>query len=105
MNCLYLCLFGHSIGKRHRNDQYLYHHIFFIDTFRGRLRHGRHFTYKSVLNDVAITLVSSSVVGSIADEHHPYAAHGPWLQVISTFKEFETKRYYVKLTYIANKYM
>ena len=50
-------------------------------TFRGRLRHGRHFTYKSVLNDVAITLVSSSVVGSIADEHHPYAAHGPWLQV------------------------
>lgn len=30
---------------------------------------------------MAITLVSSSVTGSIADEHHPYAAHGPWLQV------------------------
>ena len=54
--------------------------VLFID-IRGRLRHGKHFTYKSVLNDVAITLVSTSVVGSIADEQHPYAAHGPWLQV------------------------
>ncbi|XP_064600210.1 suppressor of fused homolog [Liolophura sinensis] len=51
---------------------------------KGRLKHGRHFTFKSVLNDVAITLVSTSVVGSIADEHHPYAAHGPWLQVLLT---------------------
>ena len=57
-------------------DYYLY--------FRGRLKHGRHFTFKSVLNDVAITLVSSSVVGSIAEETHPYAAHGPWLQVLFT---------------------
>lgn len=53
----------------------------FARVYRGRLKHGRHFTFKSVLNDVAITLVSTSVVGSIADEHHPYAAHGPWLQV------------------------
>ncbi|ESO96856.1 hypothetical protein LOTGIDRAFT_159604 [Lottia gigantea] len=51
---------------------------------RGRLRHGRHFTFKSVLNDVAITLVSSSVVGSFADEEHPFAAHGMWLQVLLT---------------------
>lgn len=51
---------------------------------KGRLKHGRHFTFKSVLNDVAITLVSSSVTGSIADEQHPYAAHGPWLQVLLT---------------------
>ncbi|KAK3611658.1 hypothetical protein CHS0354_012028 [Potamilus streckersoni] len=49
---------------------------------RGRLRHGRHFTYVSAMNDSAITLVSSSVHGSIADEHHPFAAHGPWLQVL-----------------------
>ena len=48
---------------------------------RGRLKHGRHFTFKSVLNDVAVTLVSSSVIGSIADEEHPFAAHGSWLQV------------------------
>ncbi|XP_050397682.1 suppressor of fused homolog [Patella vulgata] len=51
---------------------------------RGRLRHGRHFTFKSVLNDVAITFVSSSVVGSFADEEHPFAAHGMWLQVLLT---------------------
>lgn len=47
----------------------------------GRLKHGRHFTFKSVLNEAAITLVSSSVVGSIATEQSPFAAHGPWLQV------------------------
>lgn len=49
---------------------------------RGRLKHGRHFTFKSVLNEAAITLVSSSVVGSIATEQSPFAAHGPWLQVL-----------------------
>lgn len=48
---------------------------------RGRLKHGRHFTYMSAHNDTAITLVSTSVNGSIADENHPFAAHGPWLQV------------------------
>ncbi|KAK3094562.1 hypothetical protein FSP39_003435 [Pinctada imbricata] len=51
---------------------------------KGRLRHGRHFTYMSALNDTAITLVSTSVNGSIADENHPFAAHGPWLQVLLT---------------------
>ncbi|XP_074641667.1 suppressor of fused homolog [Tubulanus polymorphus] len=50
----------------------------------GRLKHGRHFTFKSILNDVAITFVSQSVIGSIADASHPYAAHGPWLQVLLT---------------------
>lgn len=35
----------------------------------------------SALNDTAVTLVSTSVNGSIADENHPFAAHGPWLQV------------------------
>ena len=34
------------------------------------------------MNEGAITFVSSSVVGSIADEEHPYAAHGLWLQVL-----------------------
>ena len=50
--------------------------------FRGRLKHGRHFTFKSVMNDVAVTLVSPRVVGSITDEEHPFAAHGTWLQVL-----------------------
>ncbi|XP_069139954.1 suppressor of fused homolog [Argopecten irradians] len=51
---------------------------------KGRLKHGRHFTFMSALNDTAITLVSTSVNGSIADENHPFAAHGPWLQVLLT---------------------
>lgn len=49
---------------------------------RGRLQHGRHFTFMSATNDSAITLVSPSVNGSIADERHPFAAHGLWLQVL-----------------------
>ena len=50
--------------------------------YRGRLQHGRHFTFMSATNDSAITLVSPSVNGSIADERHPFAAHGLWLQVL-----------------------
>jgi len=30
---------------------------------------------------VAITLVCTGVQGAFADEGHPYASHGPWLQV------------------------
>ena len=33
---------------------------------------------------MAITLVTGSVAGTIADEAHPFAAHGPWLQVLLT---------------------
>ncbi|XP_067126583.1 suppressor of fused homolog isoform X2 [Centruroides vittatus] len=51
---------------------------------RGRLKHGRHFTFKSVEGDVAITLVAPSVVGAFVDAEHPYAAHGPWLQILLT---------------------
>ncbi|XP_078079256.1 suppressor of fused homolog isoform X3 [Mustelus asterias] len=51
-------------------------------TERGRLLHGRHFTYKSITGDTAITFVSTGVEGAFATEEHPYAAHGPWLQIL-----------------------
>uniref|UniRef100_A0A1B6C1J0 Suppressor of fused homolog n=1 Tax=Clastoptera arizonana TaxID=38151 RepID=A0A1B6C1J0_9HEMI len=51
---------------------------------RGRVRHGRHFTFKSVLGDTAITLVTTSVTGTFVDVDKPYVAHGPWLQVLIT---------------------
>lgn len=44
--------------------------------------HGRHFTFKSVLGDTAITLVAPTVTGTLVDQEHPYVAHGPWLQVL-----------------------
>jgi len=53
-----------------------------LSVVSGRLKHGRHFTFKSAQNDVAVTLVPCSVVGAIVTEEMPYAAHGPWLQVI-----------------------
>jgi len=49
---------------------------------RGRVKHGRHFTFKSVLGDTAITLVAPTVTGTLVDLEHPYVAHGPWLQVL-----------------------
>lgn len=49
---------------------------------RGRVKHGRHFTFKSVLGDTAITLVAPTVTGTLVDPEHPYVAHGPWLQVL-----------------------
>lgn len=55
----------------------------YIYSPRGRLLHGRHFTYKSITGDTAITFVSTGVEGAFATEEHPYAAHGPWLQVRS----------------------
>lgn len=59
-----------------------YFNVLVYYIFRGRLRHGRHFTFMSATNDSAITLVSPSVNGSIADEEHPFASHGLWLQVL-----------------------
>ncbi|XP_059476164.1 suppressor of fused homolog [Neocloeon triangulifer] len=49
---------------------------------RGRVSHGRHFTFKSVFSDSAITLVSPLVTGIFVDLENPYAAHGAWLQML-----------------------
>ncbi|KAI4458145.1 suppressor of fused [Holotrichia oblita] len=52
--------------------------------FRGRVKHGRHFTFKSILGETAITLVASSVTGTLVDGDNPYVAQGSWLQVLIT---------------------
>ncbi|XP_019877711.1 suppressor of fused homolog isoform X2 [Aethina tumida] len=49
---------------------------------RGRVKHGRHFTFKSVLGETAITLVANSVTGTLVDQEHPFVAQGSWLQVL-----------------------
>ncbi|XP_066991614.1 suppressor of fused homolog [Anabrus simplex] len=49
---------------------------------KGRVKHGRHFTFKSVLGDTAITLVAPTVTGTFVDAEHPYVSHGSWLQVL-----------------------
>lgn len=63
-------------------------HCLHVPIPRGRLLHGRHFTYKSITGDMAITFVSTGVEGAFATEEHPYAAHGPWLQVRSILFPF-----------------
>ncbi|XP_015924709.1 suppressor of fused homolog [Parasteatoda tepidariorum] len=56
---------------------------------QGRLKHGRHFTFKSVVGDTIITFVPVNVTGAFVDEEHPYAAHGPWLQVLLKEEDIE----------------
>ncbi|CAK8681568.1 unnamed protein product [Clavelina lepadiformis] len=51
---------------------------------KGRVMHGRHFTFKSVSGDTAVTFVATGVEGAFVNERSPYAARGPWLQVLIT---------------------
>lgn len=59
-----------------------YASLMLVGFYRGRLKHGRHFTFKSTLNESAVTLVSPSVAGAIVDGEHRFAIHGLWLQVL-----------------------
>lgn len=49
---------------------------------RGRVKHGRHFTFKAVTGDYIITFVGEGVSGTNVDLERPYAAMGSWLQVL-----------------------
>ena len=52
-----------------------------LSPYRGRLKHGRHFTFKSLSGDSAITFVGEGVEGALVGEDRPLSALGPWLQV------------------------
>lgn len=56
--------------------------LFFV--CRGRLKHGRHFTFKSSVDCTAVTLVVPSVIGAFANAEQPYAVQGSWLQILLT---------------------
>ncbi|KAL5244334.1 hypothetical protein ACI65C_011744 [Semiaphis heraclei] len=49
---------------------------------KGRIRHGRHFTFKALTGDATITFVAPSVSGSLVSEEKPFVAQGSWLQVL-----------------------
>ncbi|XP_043270611.1 suppressor of fused homolog isoform X2 [Venturia canescens] len=49
---------------------------------KGRVMHGRHFTFKSILSHSAITIVAPSVTGTLVTREKPYVVQGPWLQVL-----------------------
>nr|CAG4638601.1 EOG090X09WX [Cyclestheria hislopi] len=49
---------------------------------RGRLRHDRHFTFKAVAGDTAVTLLTAKVGGALASAAAPLVAKGPWLQIL-----------------------
>ncbi|XP_011497622.1 PREDICTED: suppressor of fused homolog [Ceratosolen solmsi marchali] len=49
---------------------------------KGRVMHGRHFTFKSILSHTAVTIVAPSVTGTLVSRERPYVVQGPWLQVL-----------------------
>lgn len=49
---------------------------------KGRLKHGRHFTYKSALDSTALTFVAPSVQGSFVTEEAPFGVQGQWCQAL-----------------------
>ncbi len=51
--------------------------------FSGRLKHGRHFTYKSTNRNIAVTFVAPAVTGTnkFVNDTQPYAVYGSWLQI------------------------
>lgn len=57
-------------------------HDFFIIIFRGRIKHGRHFTFKALTGNATITFVASSVSGSLVSDEKPYVAEASWLQIL-----------------------
>ena len=48
----------------------------------GRLRHDRHFTFKAVAGETAVTLLTGRVGGALASPSAPLVAKGPWLQIL-----------------------
>ncbi|XP_020281845.1 suppressor of fused homolog isoform X2 [Pseudomyrmex gracilis] len=48
----------------------------------GRVMHGRHFTFKSIVSNSAVTIVAPSVTGTFVSKEKPYVVQGPWLQVL-----------------------
>jgi suppressor of fused-like protein len=52
-----------------------------IPLCRGRLNHGRHFTFRSFHGDTVITFVSDGIEGAWASEMSRLVASGSWLQV------------------------
>lgn len=66
-----------------RSTSVIHHLVVHVCVFfhRGRLNHGRHFTFHSSVRNVAITFVTPKVTGSLTDNEHKFAACGTWLQV------------------------
>ncbi|XP_077500808.1 suppressor of fused domain protein isoform X1 [Amblyomma americanum] len=58
--------------------------LLFPLVLRGRLKHGRHFTFKSSVDCAAVTFVVPSVIGAFANAEQPYTVQGSWLQILLT---------------------
>lgn len=55
---------------------------FLLLSIKDRIRHGRHFTFKS--QNLALTFVAESVTGSAVTKEFPFGVVGYWIQVMIT---------------------
>lgn len=46
------------------------------------MKHGRHFTFRALGSNSAITFVAPSVTGSLVSDERPFVADGLWLQIL-----------------------
>lgn len=68
---------------------------------QGRLRHGFHFTLKSILKETAVTFVVARVAGSLVTPEKPFAAQGDWLQVL--IKETFLDEFFCSISHLDEK--
>ena len=64
--------------------------IYFIYFNRGRVRHGRHFTFKDSNTNTAVTLVAPEVRGSYVSTEFPFRSRGYWLHIYMDDELVET---------------
>jgi len=67
---------------------------------QGRLKHGYHFTLKSIVKETAVTFVVSQVAGTLVSPEKPFAAQGEWLQVL--IKDSFLDEFYSRMVDIEN---
>ncbi|XP_059620662.1 suppressor of fused homolog [Phlebotomus argentipes] len=53
---------------------------FLVLAIKDRIRHGRHFTFKS--QNLAVTFVAESVTGAMVNRRNPYVVIGYWMQLL-----------------------
>lgn len=70
---------------------------------QGRLKHGYHFTLKSVVKDTAVTFLTERVGGTQVSPEQPFAGQGDWLQLLIQSDQLE--EFYKKVSIFEQDYI
>jgi suppressor of fused-like protein len=70
---------------------------------QGRLKHGYHFTLKSVVKDTAVTFLTEGVGGTHVSTEQPFAGQGDWLQLLIQSQDLE--EFYKKVSIFEQEFL